>query len=83
VTFCTSSDDSIQVSINNLVVTNVSSCRGSAADCSERRAWRPCLLESRESPSSYGKAAAASNFRLAIEVDWREVTDANAGGLRP
>ncbi|HVR76297.1 MAG TPA: hypothetical protein VMT52_18355, partial [Planctomycetota bacterium] len=32
---CTASDDSIQVWVNNCIVTNVSACRGTAGDCAE------------------------------------------------
>ncbi|HZN60561.1 MAG TPA: hypothetical protein VFD71_20985, partial [Planctomycetota bacterium] len=77
VTFCTSSDDSVQVLLNNLVVTNVSSCRGSAADCSERRAASLPPGISRITVLVF-EGGSGFNFRFAIEDGGVKVTDGNA-----
>lgn len=74
VQICTASDDSIAVYVNNLLVTNVSWCRGTAGDCAERNlAFLPPGVS--KIATLVWEGGGGWGFRLAIEVGGAKVKD--------
>ena len=65
---CTASDDSITVLVNEELVTNVSACRGSSADCQETR---PAVLEPgiNRIVVQVWEGGGGWNFRLGLRLD--------------
>ncbi len=71
---CTASDDSIQVWVNNVRVTNRSVCRGTAGDCDEKAtAILPPGIS--RIATLVWEGGGGWGFRLAIEIDGAKVTD--------
>lgn len=74
---CTASDDSIQVWVNNVRVTNQSSCRGTAADCAE--------IATAVLPPGVSRIATLTweggggwGFRLALTIGGAKIADGDA-----
>lgn len=77
VQICTASDDSVQAWVNNVMVTNVSSCRGTADDCAERN---PAVLVPgmNKIATLTWEGGGGWGFRLAIEVGGAKQNDASS-----
>lgn len=80
VEICTASDDSIQAWVNDQLITNVSSCRGTAGDCAELRvAVLPTGISKISTLTFEGNGG--WGFRLAIRVAGVKATDAAGLGI--
>ena len=73
---CTASDDSITVLVNEELVTNVSACRGSSADCQETR---PAVLEPgiNRIVVQVWEGGGGWNFRLGLRLDGAILSNGN------